>query len=465
MILHVGGLQLEVKYYNDFNENYIIIKYSEDKISAQYPFKMLTKNTIKGILPCTLRFMNGEAYLYYNITSKQSLENLFKDKNMDKKYLMIILFNLVQTCNALRLYLLDYQNLILRKEYIFIDLGTLEVYFLYYPAQIKEGEKSNILELLDFLIKTYDHQEKGLIDAIYHLYQMTERGSFSVKSLEVCLDEMEGGIKKDSAEFLDGGLIREETIKVREKELENKTDSSSQHPVSEFDEIMAEFGQKKPDLRESSMMSIVVGICCVVCASFLLLFKGQRRLTWEQQLICTVGIVVLFAISFMIFTFIILKKVRANQKQTKGKGDKIEESESECYALSKEESYKKHEVEIEKEDINMPYDGGTVFISPDYYPKENKLFGISKGNKYHIDLNRLPITIGKSMEYADIAIPDHSISRRHVRFSKKEEKVVMTDLNSTNGTYKNGMRMNPNETVEIELGDEIRLGKLKFAYR
>lgn len=41
----------------------------------------------------------------------------------------------------------------------------------------------------------------------------------------------------------------------------------------------------------------------------------------------------------------------------------------------------------------------------------------------------------------------------------------MTDLNSTNGTFKNGMRLLPNTSELLEPGDEIRLGKLKFIYR
>ena len=42
---------------------------------------------------------------------------------------------------------------------------------------------------------------------------------------------------------------------------------------------------------------------------------------------------------------------------------------------------------------------------------------------------------------------------------------LLTDMNSTNGTYRNGLRMQPQETVEIEPGDEIRFGNLNYCYR
>ena len=43
--------------------------------------------------------------------------------------------------------------------------------------------------------------------------------------------------------------------------------------------------------------------------------------------------------------------------------------------------------------------------------------------------------------------------------------MFLTDMNSMNGTYKNGLRMQPQETVEIEPGDEIRFGSLNYCYR
>ncbi len=109
--------------------------------------------------------------------------------------------------------------------------------------------------------------------------------------------------------------------------------------------------------------------------------------------------------------------------------------------------------------------GNTVFLDTSAYKKENKLYGISKGNKYHIDLGNLPCTIGKMAGNVDIVIKDSTISRIHARFTRQENKIYVTDMNSTNGTFKNGLRLEPNETVLIEQGDELRFGRLTFCYR
>ena len=108
--------------------------------------------------------------------------------------------------------------------------------------------------------------------------------------------------------------------------------------------------------------------------------------------------------------------------------------------------------------------GNTVFI-PWTENCENKLYGTDWKNKYHIDLSRVPLTVGKLAGMVDMVIHEKSISRMHARFTRSGNKIYITDLNSTNGTFRNGMRLAPNSSELIEPGDEIRLGKLKFIYR
>lgn len=108
--------------------------------------------------------------------------------------------------------------------------------------------------------------------------------------------------------------------------------------------------------------------------------------------------------------------------------------------------------------------GNTIFV-PWIETCENKLYSMDRKNKCHIDLGKLPLTVGKLAGAVDFVIEDTSISRMHAKFSRKENKIFITDLNSTNGTFRNGMRLTPNASDIIEPGDEIRLGKLKFIYR
>ena len=108
--------------------------------------------------------------------------------------------------------------------------------------------------------------------------------------------------------------------------------------------------------------------------------------------------------------------------------------------------------------------GNTVFFDSSKIG-ECKLYAVDRKNKKHIELTRFPYTVGKMAGCVDYVLADNSISRIHARFDRQGDRILLTDMNSTNGTYKNGLRMQPQETVEIEPGDEVRFGNLNYCYR
>ena len=79
-------------------------------------------------------------------------------------------------------------------------------------------------------------------------------------------------------------------------------------------------------------------------------------------------------------------------------------------------------------------------------------------------MTKLPLTVGKLAGSVDMVLNDDSVSRMHVRFEKMEDEVYMVDLNSTNGTYHNGIRLEPHNKILLEVGDEVRIGALRFHY-
>ncbi len=52
------------------------------------------------------------------------------------------------------------------------------------------------------------------------------------------------------------------------------------------------------------------------------------------------------------------------------------------------------------------------------------------------------------------------ISRRHARISSTQSGLELEDLGSANGTFVNGVRLNPGEKIQLKDGDRIQFGKL-----
>lgn len=74
-------------------------------------------------------------------------------------------------------------------------------------------------------------------------------------------------------------------------------------------------------------------------------------------------------------------------------------------------------------------------------------------------LQKDPAFIGRSAEN-DIALPDNEkrVSSKHARIDRQGASLLITDLGSTNGTFVNGRKIEPNSGVEIKDGDRISIG-------
>src|SRR5579859_5034169 len=81
------------------------------------------------------------------------------------------------------------------------------------------------------------------------------------------------------------------------------------------------------------------------------------------------------------------------------------------------------------------------------------LEGIDKGKVFR-DLP-IPVTIGRE-EGNMIRLNDERVSRFHAKIQFDSEDVIITDLDSTNGTRVNGM---PVQIRRLQPGDQISLGR------
>ncbi len=364
----------DVKYYKDYRHNYLIIDGKNDFAENTYQKKMITGNQIKGLLTCQERHINGDTLLYYEITSRQSLLQVYSAKSMGIKDIRQLFIQLKIVNDLLQKYLLYENNLILHPEFILLNVETEEYNFLYYPST----QEASFHLLMEFLVARVDNEDTEAVDVVYKIADLVQRDLFAV------------------------------------------------------DEILNWF----PDEAKQEN---------IIAASANLMEMNTER--YQGRIPCPVEIpYVKKKRSFRE----IIQKFFKNKKQ------------NEPNFFDTTEPFVQT-ADIQEQVPNNDY-GNTVFI-PWTESCENKLYGMNKGNKYHIDLGHLPITVGKLAGAVDMIIKDQSISRMHARFFRDKNSIYISDLNSTNGTFRNGMRLEPNASILIEPGDEIRLGKLNFIYR
>jgi hypothetical protein len=87
-----------------------------------------------------------------------------------------------------------------------------------------------------------------------------------------------------------------------------------------------------------------------------------------------------------------------------------------------------------------------------------RLFGLTgahKGRSYPI--GRRHLFVGRHAS-CDIVLTDVRVSSQHARIGLSNDKVVLEDLGSTNGTFLNAQTNTPIERVELQSGDTIFFG-------
>lgn len=81
-----------------------------------------------------------------------------------------------------------------------------------------------------------------------------------------------------------------------------------------------------------------------------------------------------------------------------------------------------------------------------------------------IHLLEFPFFIGKLKTQVDSAIENSTISRYHAKIEQKQEQYYITDLNSTNGTYVNHIRIDQNKPIPIKQDDVISFSNISYIF-
>ena len=91
---------------------------------------------------------------------------------------------------------------------------------------------------------------------------------------------------------------------------------------------------------------------------------------------------------------------------------------------------------------------------------------IRKKNGETANIIKSLFIIGKERQKVDFCVPDNnSVSRNHANIVCKGGVYYLVDKNSTNYTFVNGNKLNPNQEVKLNSGDKIKLADEEFEFR
>lgn len=395
---------MQTEFVKSLNCNYERILLEEKPEEKRYQYCMIGRGGIKGLLSCNLRYVNGQGYLYYDITSKQNVRQVYSKKNITRDWLKDFLWSLRQVRQELERFLLDAENMLLFPEQIFQDLESRVFSFLYVPYH--EG-KNGIKELMDFWVERIDYDDDLLVTCVYHMYEQMDQN---------------GEVYLQAQIFEDAKVL--DAVRAAEADEANAQKTEDWKAAAG-----AEAAGAAENRKRVSRTTETGGMTDDERATEGRMGIGQPKKRF-----------------FGIFDG--RKKDREMREQYRRNVQEIMGGQAVAEDSAYDEDY-----------------GRTIYVQePAAERQAQRKLETSKGKLVAV-LESPVMTLGKKKGEADVVLEDASVSRLHARITKEQDVHYLEDLNSTNGTFKNGLQLQPYEKRELEEGDEVKLGRVTLIFR
>ena len=489
---------MRTEFKREMNRNYMVL-HPETEMNETYSLRMLSENRITGLLPFREKRVDGESYLYFNITSKQALSRMMEYRSFTAKEIRQIIEDLLMAMASLEKFLMDGDQLALDPDLIYVDPDDLKANFCFIPGT--EGSfEINFRKLSRYILDHVDHTDGDAVILAFALFKAGEKENFGIADLESCLraggkNDREAGKMETYERKIQGGCIddkrelradQEEKQPVpgefyvgKQERREGKKSGKYMEQVRKSEQEKQEDADdtEEPDIKWR-ILQVLLGILLPAVPAAVFLAGGMElviRLKW--------GILSAWGI--------LLAGIFAVEKETGGKKGEDEEENGEDWEIMFRE-----EEELERGGIpEAGYSGAakhffqeerdqndrgsqteektgrekdademhTVLLTGrQIYPVTRRLVPENGGED--VQVGYFPFLIGKNREISDLCLNLPQISRIHAKIEESGDGYIITDLNSTNGTSVNGHFLETNESMTISPGDQLSFADQRYRF-
>lgn len=226
----------------NINKDYLRMECEAVPETNKYEYRMMNVDSIYGLLPCHIRYLNGIAYLYYDISLTKSFSNTFEKRSIVAKDMEKLIKAIRTTMESLERHLLEGENLVFDPELIFLDNQTEDIYFIYYPYMSKRSG-SDFMKLVEFLTIHIDHDDNELVNKVYQLYEKMESLDDKIPFKDICTF-LESKIK-NNYQIIERKQERSQSEMIKEEEKCNQI-----IPIKETPAKLSLFEYRKGKIRE-----------------------------------------------------------------------------------------------------------------------------------------------------------------------------------------------------------------------
>lgn len=397
---------MEVSFKRGMDHNYLIINDIKEK--DDYQIRMLEENTINHLLNTKRIYESGSEKIRYEISSMQPMSRIYDGREIGHSDLEKIVRGIVKAYHEAYEYMLDENLIFLNENYIYMNVENKNVSLMFYP-DCNRDMHSLFLSFAEYLMDKVDHNDQKAVLYAYQIYRVVKNPNFVLADIENVFSINEDGLDLNEED--------KEEVSI-ERDIKRVREDSSRN----WEENVKTLQLKKDETTK------------------------ERAGTVQK-------------IKNFLF-----KKNNNNKEYNNGEDDELFIAEE----FSQSENYT-NKNELVRNDIGIEEDseeyGKTVILTDNSADGLRCLVQIIKGKEVVYDINKFPVTIGKSKEVVDIVINDNSVSRMHAKIYEENGEYYLHDLGSSNGTYVNSLMLEREERILIEPGDELKFGRAKVEFR
>lgn len=238
---------MKEEYERDLHHAWMILEtdtiYRED-----YQMRMLTENTIPGLLAVRGQGKDDKSQYRYEISGKISMQAKGEKEHWKFLELENFMRQFIQILYVIKNYLLDVNCLSLEPGHIYISDTTY--YFCYCP-----GTEGNIMEkfheLTEYFVRETDYEQKEAVYLAYELHKASLEENYNIEyALEQILERKEKEMENMQPEKREGYDLQEELILddwIAEQEMKGQVVSDRQSVWGFLNQRL----QKRKKKRES----------------------------------------------------------------------------------------------------------------------------------------------------------------------------------------------------------------------
>ncbi len=181
-------MMLESNYIRELNHNYLVLSPPTEYIEENFETEIIKQNTINGLLEFDIRYYDGKQMLFYEISSKQSMENLYASSEMDFEIIRQLINGIYRIILLTEEYLISINNILLDPNYIYFDMGRKEISLVFCPGYNKNAKQS-FSDLAEYLLNKVDHKDEKAVILAYKIYKNTRNQNFVLEEIVSIIQE------------------------------------------------------------------------------------------------------------------------------------------------------------------------------------------------------------------------------------------------------------------------------------